>query len=369
MRRPYGLYAVRQVSELTYPSLSRRLLSRRSNPSRRTTLTWFSTRTKQSCRRRSLISRYIEAHACFSAFQSCLPLQMKNSVRGGLFHPKDIKTFGIQPPSPGPMTAPLPGLTHRRSRPSLSIISAGPASGPASARAHSRSSSFVGNDSFGREQARRLQAADFDKYAEDDDEDYEDVFGKANGTSAQPMQTLQLNTRLSNKSWVRIVRALSTLLVLTGHAYSLAMKMTRKILSQRFVCLHRSTSNYADYESQIDEGYADEEDLEANLQRDKYARLSNTVTQLIDELTPSAPDFQLRDACDQLVSLLCISAICKLTSLAAQYHPRDTRDAVTVGLCSRYACNFGSSGVEDITRCHIEAASNHQRGEWSLLVV
>ncbi len=54
---------------------------------------------------------------------------------------------------------------------------------------------------------------------------------------------------------------------------------------------------------QIDEGYA-EEDLEANLQRDKYARLCNTVTQLIDELTPSAPDFQLRDACDQLVSPL-----------------------------------------------------------------
>ena len=36
--------------------------------------------------------------------------------------------------------------------------------------------------------------------------------------------------------------------------------------------------------------------------RDKYARLCGQVTQLIDELTPSAPDFQLRDACDQLVS-------------------------------------------------------------------
>lgn len=52
--------------------------------------------------------------------------------------------------------------------------------------------------------------------------------------------------------------------------------------------------------SQIDEGFA-EDDLEANLQRDKYARLCNTVNQLIDELTPVAPDFQLRDACDQLV--------------------------------------------------------------------
>ncbi|RPD56118.1 kinase-like protein [Lentinus tigrinus ALCF2SS1-7] len=193
--------------------------------------------------------------------------KMKNSVRRGLFHPNDIKTFGLQPPSPGPMTAPLPGLTHRRSRPSLSIISAGPASGPSSARAHSRSSSFVGNDSFGREQARRLQT-DFDKYAEDDDEDYEDVFGKANGTSSQPMQTLQLNTRLSNKSW--------------GFG---------------------DDDDEEDPFAEIDEGYA-EEDLEANLQRDKYARLSNTVTQLIDELTPSAPDFQLRDACDQLLNII-----------------------------------------------------------------
>jgi len=52
--------------------------------------------------------------------------------------------------------------------------------------------------------------------------------------------------------------------------------------------------------SQIDEGFA-EDDLEANLQRDKFARLTNAVNLLIDELTPSAPDFQLRDACDQLV--------------------------------------------------------------------
>jgi hypothetical protein len=52
---------------------------------------------------------------------------------------------------------------------------------------------------------------------------------------------------------------------------------------------------------QIDEGFS-EDDLEANLQRDKYARLCYMVNQLIDELTPSAPDFQLREACDQLVS-------------------------------------------------------------------
>jgi hypothetical protein len=56
---------------------------------------------------------------------------------------------------------------------------------------------------------------------------------------------------------------------------------------------------------QIDEGFA-EDDLETNLQRDKHARLCSMVNQLIDELTPSAPDFQLRDACDQLVSAECM---------------------------------------------------------------
>lgn len=59
---------------------------------------------------------------------------------------------------------------------------------------------------------------------------------------------------------------------------------------------------------QIDEGFA-EDDLETNLQRDKQARLCSMVTQLIDELTPSAPDFQLRDACDQLVSGKCMQMI------------------------------------------------------------
>lgn len=53
---------------------------------------------------------------------------------------------------------------------------------------------------------------------------------------------------------------------------------------------------------QIDEGFS-EDDLDTNLQRDKYARLCNTVNQLIDELSPSAPEFQLQNACNQIVCL------------------------------------------------------------------
>ncbi|KAG2092487.1 uncharacterized protein F5147DRAFT_822346 [Suillus discolor] len=187
--------------------------------------------------------------------------KMKNSVRRGLFHPDDIKVPGLLSGSPGPMSAPLPSLSRKASRPSLSPISSMGLPPTGSIRSHSRSSSFVGSSSsasgsFGRAEAKRAAShAEFGKYAEEDDEDYDDIFGKPGGTTLeQPMQTLQLNTKLSNKSW-------------------------------------------------IDEGFA-EDDLETNLQRDKNARLCNMVNQLIDELTPSAPDFQLRDACDQLINIM-----------------------------------------------------------------
>src|SRR5260370_42131465 len=50
----------------------------------------------------------------------------------------------------------------------------------------------------------------------------------------------------------------------------------------------------------IEEDFA-EEDLDANLQRDKHARVCATVNQLVEELVPNAPDYALRETCDQLV--------------------------------------------------------------------
>ncbi|KAI9507778.1 kinase-like protein [Russula earlei] len=179
-----------------------------------------------------------EWHEKFADFK------LKTSVRRGLFHPNDIKTVGLAPVSPGAKSAPLPdvnalGHSRAQSHPlnSVAPLPPSPFTAPASARSHSRSPSFAGSSSgsFGKSDARRLASQEFNKYTEEDDEDYDDVFGKPNGY--------------------------------------------------------------------IDEGFA-EDDLEANLQRDKYARLTTAVNQLIDELTPSAPDFQLRDACDQLLSII-----------------------------------------------------------------
>ncbi|KAF9453114.1 Pkinase-domain-containing protein [Macrolepiota fuliginosa MF-IS2] len=187
--------------------------------------------------------------------------KMKNSVRKGLFHPDDIKTVGLAA-SPGPLSAPLPGLSRKSSRPGLSTVNG-----------NSQRSVSSGGGSFGRADAKKAQTAGdsekFDKYAEVDDEDYEDVFGKPNGTNIEPsMQSLRLNTRLSNKSW-----------------------------------RGEEDSDEEDPFAEIDEGFS-EDDLDTNLQRDKYARLCNTVNQLIDELTPSAPEFQLQNACNQIIEIM-----------------------------------------------------------------
>lgn len=178
---------------------------------------------------------------------------MKNSTKRGLFHPDDIKTIGlssISSTAPGPLSAPLPTLHRKASRPTISPLgSFGPVSGSHAKSGGSLASAPLGNaGSFGRSEAKKAQnQAEFGKYAEDDDDDdYEDVFGKPNATCAcffflsffflfvstgvgarvirwssldansyfffllslvateHPIQTLQLNTRLSDKSWVSI---------------------------------------------------------------------------------------------------------------------------------------------------------------------
>jgi hypothetical protein len=118
--------------------------------------------------------------------------KMKASVRRGLFHPDDIKTVGLAPASPGAKTAPLPdvsapGHSRAQSHPLSPILpSTSPFTAPPRTRSHSRSPSFVGSSSgsFGKSDARRLASQEFNKYAEDDDEDYDDVFGKPNGSCA-----------------------------------------------------------------------------------------------------------------------------------------------------------------------------------------
>lgn len=116
---------------------------------------------------------------------------MRNSVRRGLFHPDDIKIIGLSSSTsvaPGPLSAPLPQLTRKTSRPSISPIGT---LGHSSSNSHARSGSITstplgssGSGSFGRSEAKKAQnQAELGKYTEDDDDDdYEDVFGKPNAS-------------------------------------------------------------------------------------------------------------------------------------------------------------------------------------------
>jgi hypothetical protein len=111
---------------------------------------------------------------------------MKNPSRRGIFHPNDIKTLGIGG-SPGPLSAPLPGLTKLSPKPPLSPMVSSTFGPPSSSGgSHSRSPSVAGiiggSGSLGRSEARRAQSqTGFGKYTEDDEENYEDIFGKPNG--------------------------------------------------------------------------------------------------------------------------------------------------------------------------------------------
>ncbi|GJJ15641.1 hypothetical protein Clacol_009919 [Clathrus columnatus] len=201
--------------------------------------------------------------------------KMKNSFKRGLFHPNDLKTIGLGPIESSPFSmSPLeiPKNNRKASPPTMHTMS------------HSRASSLSG--SIGRSDARRALSgsSDLERYTEAEDEDYEDVFAKPNGSGKeigftqrvdndvllvleQP-ETLQLTTRLSNKSW-----------------------------------LGDEMSDEEDPFAEIDEGFA-EDDLETNLVRDKHARLCATVNRLVEELVPSSPDYALRDACDQLLGII-----------------------------------------------------------------
>lgn len=134
---------------------------------------------------------------------------MKTSVRRGLIFPSDIHTVGITgypfQTSPGPKTAPLPSfsplpsppntLLHRKS--SFQVTSGSQRTHSLTPPStHGRSSSFTGlgvstgstgsggsgggSGSFGKSEGKRTIASvsELGRYTEDEDEDYDDVFGR-----------------------------------------------------------------------------------------------------------------------------------------------------------------------------------------------
>ncbi|KAI9801336.1 MAG: hypothetical protein M1825_003314 [Sarcosagium campestre] len=122
---------------------------------------------------------------------------------------------------------------------------------------------------------RTRSSVEIQRYAEDeDDEDFSDIFGKDHAMLEKPESdsssehgTLMLNSKLSNNSWLG------------------------------------DEDDEDDPFAQLEEGF-DEMDLQANIARDKYARLCTQVERLVSSLKTSNDDDMLADLSEQLVSVI-----------------------------------------------------------------
>jgi hypothetical protein len=133
---------------------------------------------------------------------------------------------------------------------------------------------------------RTRSSVEIQCYAEDeDDEDYSDIFSrievtpiKADSESESEQGTLMLNSKLSNNSWLG------------------------------------DDDDEDDPFAQLEEGF-DEMDLQANLARDKFARLCTQVEGLVGSLKVSQSDEVLADLSDQLVRSSSLTGFTLLTAL------------------------------------------------------
>lgn len=121
---------------------------------------------------------------------------------------------------------------------------------------------------------RTRSSVEIQKYAENEDEDFSDIFGKANAPFNKPESdkgsesgTLMLTSKLSNSSWLG------------------------------------EDEDEDDPFAELEEGF-DEMDLEANVARDKYARLCTQVEGLVGSLKTTQGDELLADIAEQLLEVL-----------------------------------------------------------------
>ncbi|KAL8290145.1 hypothetical protein RQP46_003084 [Phenoliferia psychrophenolica] len=132
-----------------------------------------------------------------------------------------------------------------------------------------------------------------EQYSELDSEDYSDVFGKtAIDQFSSNLEALQLNTKLSSKSWV----SLSPPLPIQPQAADFIITMTK---------LGDEDSDEEDPFAEVEDedGFDDDADLETNVARDKLARLASYVGELVDAISSDTDEYSLREASLELINV------------------------------------------------------------------
>ncbi|KAH0543610.1 hypothetical protein FGG08_002048 [Glutinoglossum americanum] len=175
-----------------------------------------------------------------------------------LFHPSDLKSLprSAQPPSTGGSLRRHPIASERPRKSSM---------------------------------RRTRSSVEIQRYAEDEgDEDFSDIFGKEDGIpevesdSGSEHGTLMLNSKLSNNSW--------------------------KLGDE---------DDEDDPFAQLEEGFDGMGDLDANIARDKHARLCTQVESLVSSLKTSQPDDTLAELSEQLMEILSDSPEMKSVIISA----------------------------------------------------
>ncbi|KAM0746355.1 kinase-like protein [Meredithblackwellia eburnea MCA 4105] len=202
-------------------------------------------------------------------------LREYNTQKKRILHPKDISDSFLsnnsapassinilsnrnqnQPPSRLP-TRPASAPTSRQPSTSSSVSSSGPTRPPPGPRPRTDSGRSI-IDNF-----REVES----------EEDYSDVFGKGSVDSlASNLENLQLNTKLSNKSWL-------------GEEDS------------------DEDDPFAEVDQEEEQAALAETDLETNLARDKLARLAALVAQLVDTISSDTDEYAIREAALEMINV------------------------------------------------------------------
>ncbi|KAA1064245.1 hypothetical protein PGTUg99_017141 [Puccinia graminis f. sp. tritici] len=211
-----------------------------------------------------------------------------------ILHPKDISlpsstiteaNQGIKSRLSTVVRSDSPGGTHRSESPvptfnrsQGSATTASSSSSSSSSSGLSRVNSALSGPPPPPQSHPIGDPANLNRFTEQAGEDYSDLFGKTlppnedDREFPSSSETLKLQTRLSNmssKSW-----------------------------------LGDEDSDEVDPFAEVDEeNLTEEATLEANIARDRLARLSTLVTEIVDQMTPDIDEVSLKDGCMQLIGL------------------------------------------------------------------
>ena len=132
----------------------------------------------------------------------------------------------------------------------------------------------------------RPRTSSFDRYADQGVDDYSDDFAKNGPASGSDSQKLRLASKLSSRSWV------------STHATWVLFRTHGKL--QLGEDEKDEEDPFAEVEDALDGGF-DTDTLEANVHRDKVAKMCSFVNDLLDGMNAEADELAIRDGCIYLV--------------------------------------------------------------------